>query len=72
MHGPAAGLEALGGLDDRLPGHHRLDAVRAHLLEQHGDLAAAATHYRRAADHTTSSAEREHLLKRGARLRARP
>ncbi|HEX9565362.1 MAG TPA: hypothetical protein VF981_15380, partial [Gemmatimonadaceae bacterium] len=41
MHGPAAGLARLGVLasDDRLQGHHRLDAVRAHLLEIAGDWA---------------------------------
>jgi RNA polymerase sigma factor (sigma-70 family) len=72
VHGPAAGLASLDDLDGRLRGHHRLDAVRAHLLEQHGDPAAAQAHYRRAADHTTSTAERQHLLKRAARLRARP
>jgi len=34
--GPAAGLAMLAGLDDdpRLASHHRLDAVRGHLLEQ--------------------------------------
>ena len=72
MAGPAAGLEALEPLDERLTGHHRLAAVRAHLLEQQGDLPAAQAHYRRAADSTTSTAEREHLLKRAARLRPRP
>src|SRR6185436_4995569 len=39
VHGPAAGLERLQALDgdERLAGHHRLDAVRAHLLEEAGD-----------------------------------
>jgi RNA polymerase sigma factor (sigma-70 family) len=72
VHGPVAGLETLDTLDERLPGHHRLDAVRAHLLEQNGDRVAAREHYLRAADHTTSTAEREHLLKRAAHLRPRP
>jgi predicted RNA polymerase sigma factor len=39
VHGPSAGLEMLRALDadGRLTGHHRLDAVRAHLLELAGD-----------------------------------
>ena len=43
VHGPAAGLELLDALDadERLAGHYRLDAVRAHLLEMAGDLDAA-------------------------------
>jgi len=68
VHGPSAGLRALDGLEDRLRGHHRLDAVRAHLLERSGDLAGATAGYRRAADRTTSPAERDHLLRRAARL----
>ena len=53
VHGPAAGLERLAALDadPRLAGHHRLDAVRAHLLELSGDRDAAIAHYRRAAAH---------------------
>jgi RNA polymerase sigma factor (sigma-70 family) len=35
-HGPAAGLALLDEVDDRLEGHHRLDAVRAHLWEMAG------------------------------------
>jgi RNA polymerase sigma factor (sigma-70 family) len=70
VDGPLAGLRALDAVEERLRGHHRLDAVRAHLLERSGDLAAATAGYRRAADHTTSPAERDHLLKRAARLRA--
>ncbi len=34
-HGPDRGLALLDGLDERLGDHHRLHAVRAHLLE-HG------------------------------------
>src|SRR5205814_1558007 len=35
VHGPSNGLELLKPLDSdpRIAGHHRLDAVRAHLLE---------------------------------------
>jgi predicted RNA polymerase sigma factor len=70
VHGPAAGLERLDALagDARLQGHHRLDAVRAHLLERAGDREGALTHYRRAAERTTSTAERNYLLTHAARL----
>jgi RNA polymerase sigma factor (sigma-70 family) len=70
VDGPAAGLALLEGLDERLAGHHRLDAVRAHLLEMDGDREAAITHYRTAAGRTTSVAERHYLLTRAARLTA--
>jgi len=51
VHGPSTGLELLNALDadGRLTGHHRLDAVRAHLLELAGDHQAAIAHYRTAA-----------------------
>ena len=70
VHGPAAGLERLDALarDPRIAGHHRLDAVRAHLLERAGDREAAIAHYRRAAERTTSTAERSYLLTHAARL----
>jgi predicted RNA polymerase sigma factor len=61
VDGPAAGLALLKGLDERLAGHHGLDAVRAHLLEMNGDHAAAIAHYRSAAGRTTSVAERENV-----------
>jgi predicted RNA polymerase sigma factor len=68
VDGPAAGLGALEGLDAQLPGHHRLDAVRAHLLEMSGERDAAIEHYRAAAGRTTSHAERDYLTARAARL----
>jgi predicted RNA polymerase sigma factor len=70
VHGAPAGLQRLDGLagDPRLKDHHRLDAVRAHLLERAGDAAAAIEHYRRAAERTTSTAERTYLLAHAARL----
>jgi predicted RNA polymerase sigma factor len=69
-HGPAAGLELLKALDAdaRMAGHHRLDAVRAHLLERAGEPEAAIEHYRRAAGRTTSIPERSYLLTQAARL----
>ena len=70
VQGPAAGLERLKALDadERLAGHHRLDAVRAHLLELAGDREGATACFRRAAGRTTSLPERNYLMTRAARL----
>jgi RNA polymerase sigma factor (sigma-70 family) len=70
VHGPAAGLELLGRLETagQLAGHYRLDAVRAHLLEKTGDVAAAIDRYRAAAASTTSIPERDYLINQAARL----
>ncbi len=70
VHGPAKGLELLEALNDdaRLATHHRLDAVRAHLLEMAGDRAGARDHYRAAAGKTGSLPERNYLLTQAARL----
>jgi predicted RNA polymerase sigma factor len=70
VRGPRAGLALLEPLtaDDRLSGHHRLHAVRAHLLELAGDDEAALECYRRAARLTTSLPERHYLHGRAARL----
>jgi len=70
VHGPRAGLALLATLDgdDRLAEHHRLDAVRAHLLEQDGDVAGARASYRAAARRTTSVPEQRYLEARAARL----
>jgi predicted RNA polymerase sigma factor len=68
--GPRAGLELLASLDsdERLAGHHRLHAVRAHLLEMAGDLAAARASYRAAARRATSLPEQRYLEAQAARL----
>jgi RNA polymerase sigma factor (sigma-70 family) len=70
VHGPSAGLELLATLDadERIAGHHRLEAVRAHLLEMAGDHAAAGAGYRAAARRTTSLPEQRYLEARAARL----
>jgi RNA polymerase sigma factor (sigma-70 family) len=70
VHGPSAGLELLEALDadERMAGHHRLHAVRAHLLEKAGDYQAAIGHYRAAADRTASIPERNYLMTQAARL----
>jgi len=72
VDGPAAGLALLDGIEERLAGHHRLDAVRGHLLEMAGARDAAILRYRTAAARTTSVAERDYLTTRAARLRAQP
>ena len=70
VRGPEAGLELLATLDGdgRMAGNHRLEAVRAHLLELAGDTAAARERYRAAARHTTSLPEQRYLEGRAARL----
>jgi predicted RNA polymerase sigma factor len=70
VHGPAAGLALLDTVDDRMAGHYRLDAVRAHLLEMAGDKKAAVTLYRAAASRTTSLPEQRYLATQAARLKA--
>jgi len=67
--GPEAGLVALDSVDERLAGHYRLDAVRAHLLEMAGDNEGAFEHYRAAASRTTSVPEQRYLSMKAARLR---
>ena len=70
VHGPTAGLAELDALqaDPRLASGHRLDAVRGHLLERAGDRDGARACYGRAAQRTASTAERNYLLTRAARL----
>ena len=70
VHGTAKGLELLDALkaDTRLADHHRMDAVRAHLLELAGDSNGAVRHYRSAASKTGSLPERNYLLMQAARL----
>ena len=70
VDGPKAGLDLLGSVetDERMAGNHRLDAVRAHLLEMAGDRVAALASYRAAARGTISLPERRYLEVRAARL----
>jgi RNA polymerase sigma factor (sigma-70 family) len=70
VHGATKGLELLDALkfDARLANHHRLDAVRAHLLELAGDRRGAVRSYRAAAGKTGSLPERNYLLTHAARL----
>ncbi|EWM66254.1 MULTISPECIES: RNA polymerase sigma factor [Micromonospora] len=70
VDGPRAGLALLEPLDadGRTAGHHRLTAVRAHLLDLAGDRADARAAYLAAARATTSLPERRYLQARAARL----
>lgn len=70
VDGPDAGLRLLDALegDKRLAENHRLDAVRAHLLERAGRVQEAAECYRRAASMATNTAERDYLLQRANRI----
>lgn len=60
----SAGLAELAKIEDdqRLAGHHRVESVRAHILE----LAGAVVAYRVAARLTTSPPERRYLESRAA------
>jgi RNA polymerase sigma factor (sigma-70 family) len=73
VRGPRAGLDLLERLetDHRIAGHHRLHAVRAHLLEMAGDRDAARDSYQAAARRTTSLQEQRYLHARAARLTER-
>jgi predicted RNA polymerase sigma factor len=61
--GPKEGLALLEPLDSdhRMSDHHRLEAVRAHLLEMSGDVDGARDGYLLAARRTTSIPERHYL-----------
>ena len=70
VHGPKEGLKRLDTLkgDPRISEHHRMDAVRAHLLEMAGDSQAAAKCYRAAAGKAVNLTERNYLMMQAARL----
>jgi RNA polymerase sigma factor (sigma-70 family) len=70
VHGPQAGLRELAAAeaDPALAGHHRVDAVRAHLLEMAGDREAARAQYLLAARRTRSVPEQGYLRSRAAQL----
>jgi RNA polymerase sigma factor (sigma-70 family) len=70
VEGPQAGLDLLATLDGDGPlaGHHRVPAVRAHLLEMAGDLAGARAAYQEAARGVTSDPEQRYLEERADRL----
>jgi RNA polymerase sigma factor (sigma-70 family) len=66
--GPLAALALLGDLagDDRMTGNHRVEAVRAHLLEQAGFRAEARAAFLAAAQLTASVPERRYLESKAA------
>ncbi|WP_328645276.1 RNA polymerase sigma factor [Amycolatopsis sp. NBC_00348] len=66
VHGPEAGLAELAGAD--LEAHHRVDAVRAHLLELAGDVVGAREAYLTASRRTLSLPEQAYLQSRASRL----
>ncbi|MBO0869072.1 MAG: RNA polymerase sigma factor, partial [Micromonosporaceae bacterium] len=74
VEGPRAGLAALEELagDDRMTRHHRLHAVRAHLLEMAGEPAQALESYRVAARYATNVPEKRYLERRAAALASGP
>jgi len=73
VHGPQAGLRLVAEIAEagRLRGHHRLHAVRGHLLEMAGEFEAALEDYQAAATRTASLPERNYLLEQMARMRSR-
>lgn len=68
--GPAAGLDALEGLE--IPGSHRPASVRAELHARAGDADAARAAYDQAIATCRNDVERAFLLDRRDRLDARP
>ncbi|PRX48258.1 RNA polymerase ECF family sigma subunit [Prauserella shujinwangii] len=74
VDGPAAGLDLLSTVDIEggLAGHHRVAAVRAHLLELSGDHAEAGRWYAEAARRTTSAPEQRYLRARADRCQEAP
>jgi RNA polymerase sigma factor (sigma-70 family) len=73
VRGPVAGLAELARVESNpaLADHHRVEAVRAHLLEAAGELEPAAAAYRRAAQLTLSIPERRYLETRARACTAR-
>ena len=69
VRGPPAALAELNdaAADPALRGHHRVDAVRAHLLDELGDRDAAREYYLQAAQRTRSLPEKRYLLARATR-----
>jgi len=68
VRGPKPALDLLETLDGSIPEHHRLYAIRAHLLEMAGDREGARANYLAAARRTTSIPEQRYLEARAARL----
>ena len=71
VHGPRAGLALVDAIakEGRLAGSHRVESVRAHLLELAGENASAIAAYLAAAGRSASVPERNYLATQSARLR---
>ena len=70
VEGAGAGLRETDQLREVLADRHRWHAVRGHLHELNDDLPAAASAYAEAAHRATNIAERDHLVRQAARVRA--
>jgi predicted RNA polymerase sigma factor len=70
LDGPQAGLDAVDRIEaaGELAGHHRVHAVRAHLMEELGRTAEARAAYEQAMALATSGPERDYLRMRRDRL----
>jgi RNA polymerase sigma factor (sigma-70 family) len=70
VNGPKAGLDLIAQFqtDERIAHDHRLPAVRAHLLEELGEHAAARETYLEAARRATSLPQQRYLYARAAGL----
>ena len=73
VQGPEAGLAEIEAIavDTKWVGNYRVESARAHLLERAGRFDEAIAAYRRAADRTASTPERDYLLVHAARLAER-
>ena len=68
VEGPDAGLAVVGAVSERLGDHHRVAAVRGHLLELAGRREDAVAALRHAAARAPSIRERDHLSMKAATL----
>jgi len=68
VRGPRTGLRELAAAqqDPALAGHHRVAAIRAHLLEMVGETEAARAEFKVAAARTLSAPERRYLKEKAA------
>lgn len=71
VRGAEAGLAETDRVSEVLGDQQQWYAVRAYLYEMAGDFSAAGDAYAAAAARTTRVAERDHLVRRAARARAR-
>lgn len=69
LSGPTAGLALLAGLEERLPGQHRVAVARAELLRRAGRAEGARSAYRDAISCCPPGAEARHLKRRLDSLR---